>query len=180
MSWSGLGLGFLAVLLFWGIGAYNRLMQLRNQIGDAFKQLDQHLSERSEVSAKVVAALAPLWPEEQASFDALQAAGGDAQAAAAAARAKPYAGEPVGQLAVSSAVQAAALTRLMSMLEHHPELRERAGIDAWVDELKLIERQRAFARQLFNQAVAQYNEAKQQFPTRVLAGLYGFDEARLL
>ncbi len=180
MSFGGVGVGFLAVLLFWGIGAYNRLMQLRNQIGEAFKQLDQHLSERSEVAGRVVAALAPLWPEEQASFDALESARNETQAAASAARSKPYAGEPVGQLAVSSAVQAAALTRLMSMLETHPELRERAGIDAWVDELKLIERQRAFARQLFNQAVTQYNEAKQQFPTRVLAGLYGFDEARSL
>ena len=180
MSLSGIAITLLAVLLFWGIGAYNRLMRLRNEIGDAFKQLDQHLIERGEVCAKVVAALRPLAPNEQASFDALDAAQTEAQAAAAAARAKPYAGEPVGALAVSSAVQAAALTRLMSMLEHQPALREQAGVDGWVDELKLIERQRAFARQLFNQAVAQYNEAQAQFPTRVLAGLYGFAEARSL
>ena len=44
----------------------------------------------------------------------------------------------------------------------------------------LIERQRAFTRQVFNQAVGQYNEALNQFPTRVLANLYGFKEARSL
>ncbi|WP_429913214.1 LemA family protein [Klebsiella aerogenes] len=51
-------------------------------------------------------------------------------------------------------------------------------MDALVSELKLIERQRAFTRQVFNQAVGQYNEALQQFPTRVLANLYGFIAAR--
>ena len=49
-----------------------------------------------------------------------------------------------------------------------------------VSELKLVERQRAFTRQVFNQAVTQYNEALQQFPTRILANLYGFTAARSL
>jgi LemA protein len=68
----------------------------------------------------------------------------------------------------------------MSLLDHQAELRSETEVDALVSELKLIERQRAFARQVFNQAVSQYNEALQQFPTRVLANLYGFGEARSL
>ena len=180
MSWTGLGWILAALLLFWGIGAYNRLMRLRNAIGEAYVQLDQHLGERAEVCAKLMAKLRPLLASEQATFDALESAQAEAQAAAQATRARPHAGDPVGSLAVASAVHAAALARLMSLIEHHPELRERAGIDSLVDDLKLIERQRAFARQVFNQAVAQYNEAAQAFPTRVLAGLYGFAEARSL
>ncbi|MBV8500530.1 MAG: LemA family protein [Paucibacter sp.] len=180
MSWSGLGLFLLATLFFWGVGAYNRLMRLRNAIGEAFYLLDRHLGERGSVCAKVTEALRPLVPSEAASFDALDKAQAEAEIAAQAARSKPYAGDPIGQLAVSGALHAAALARIMSMLDHHPELREQAGVDALVDELKLIERQRAFARQLFNQAVAKYNEAQSQFPTRVLAGLYGFAEARML
>ena len=81
---------------------------------------------------------------------------------------------------MASALHAAALTRLMSLLDHQAELRSETEIDGLVSELKLIERQRAFARQVFNQAVAQYNEALNQFPTRVLANLYGFKEARSL
>jgi len=180
MTLSGLGILFLATLFFWGVGAYNRLMRLRNAIGEAFHLLDRHLAERGEVCARIMQALRPLVPEEAASFDALDKAQLDSESASQVARLKPYEGEPVGQLAVNSALHSAALARIMAMLDHHPELREQAGVDSLVDELKLIERQRAFARQLFNQAVTTYNEAKHQFPTRVLAGLYGFDEARTL
>ena len=55
-----------------------------------------------------------------------------------------------------------------------------AEIYGLVDELKMVERQRAFSRQLFNQAVGGYNEAVQQFPTRVLTSFFGFSEARSL
>ncbi|MDN3918747.1 LemA family protein [Roseateles violae] len=180
LSWAALGWALAAILLFWGIGAYNRLMRLRNAIGEAYVALDQHMGERAQVCTQLLERLRPLLPSEQATFDSLDSAQAEAQAAAQAARARPHAGEPVAHLAVAGAVQQAALTRLMSLLEHQHELRAEAGLDALVDELKLIERQRAFARQVFNQAVTQYNAAAQQFPTRVLAGLYGFAEARTL
>jgi LemA protein len=180
MNWTTTAWVLAAILLFWGIGAYNRLMRLRNAIGDAYVLLDQQLGERARLCSQLLGRLRPLLPSEQATFDSLDGAQTEAQAAAQAARARPHAGEPVAQLAVSSAVHAAALTRLMSLLEHQGELRTQHGLDALVDELKLVERQRAFARQVFNQAVAQYNEAARQFPTRILAGLYGFAEARSL
>lgn len=169
-----------ALLLFWGIGAYNRLMRLRNGIAAAFVQLDEHLAKRAQLCSKLLVLLQPLLNNEQATFDALEQAQADVRAAAQAARPRPYMADPVGGLGVASAVHAAALTRLMSMLEHHAELREHADIHALVDELKLVERQRSFARQLFNQAVGQFNEAITQFPTRLLASLYGFREARSL
>jgi len=180
MSWQVFLGGIAAVLFFWGVGAYNRLMRLRNAIGDAYALLDKHLGERAELCRQLTSQLRPLLASEQATFDTLDNAQAEAQAAANATRARPYAGDPVAGLAVASAVHAAALTRLMSLLEHQAELRERAGIDGMVDELKLVERQRAFARQVFNLAVSQYNEAAQQFPTRILASLYGFAEARSL
>jgi LemA protein len=174
------GVGVAALLFFWGVGAYNRLMSLRNAIGEAFVQLDAHLKDRGEACDKLLAAVAPRLPSEQATFDALASAQAESKAAAQASRAKPWAPDPVGSLAVASALHAAALTRLMSLLDHQAELRSETEVDALVSELKLIERQRAFARQVFNQAVSQYNEALQQFPTRVLANLYGFGEARSL
>jgi LemA protein len=178
--WGWVGVGVAALLFFWGVGAYNRLMSLRNAIGEAFVQLDAHLKDRGEACDKLLAAVAPRLPSEQATFDALASAQAESKAAAQASRAKPWAPAPVGSLAVASALHAAALTRLMSLLDHQAELRSETEVDALVSELKLIERQRAFARQVFNQAVSQYNEALQQFPTRVLANLYGFGEARSL
>ncbi|MBV8037454.1 LemA family protein [Roseateles sp.] len=180
LNWQMAGIVVAALLFFWGVGAYNRLMALRNAIGDAFTQLGGHLKERSEACDKLLAAVAPRLPSEQATFDALASAQAESQAAMQASRGKPWAPDPVGSLAVASALHAAALTRLLSLLDHQAELRSESGIDGLVSELKLIERQRAFARQVFNQAVAQYNEALHQFPTRLLANLYGFSEARSL
>jgi len=179
-TWQWAGVAAAALLFFWGVGAYNRVMALRNAIGDAFTQLDAHLKERTEVCDKLLAAVAPRLPSEQATFDALTSAQAESQAAVQAARGKPWAPDPAGGLAVAGALHAAALTRLLSLLDHQAELRSETEIDALVSELKLIERQRAFTRQVFNQAVGQYNEALQQFPTRVLANLYGFREARSL
>jgi LemA protein len=65
-------------------------------------------------------------------------------------------------------------------VEYQPDLREQPEVGGLLDELKQLERQRAFARQLFNQAVGSYNEAVQQFPTRILASFFGFREARSL
>lgn len=180
LNWPTAGVAAAALLFFWGIGAYNRLMSLRNAVGDAFAQLDAHLKERGEVCDKLLAAVSPRLPSEQATFDALASAQVESQAATQAVRAKPWAPDPAGSLAVAGALHAAALTRLMSLLDHQAELRSETEIDALVSELKLVERQRAFTRQVFNQAVGQYNEALRQFPTRVLANLYGFSEARSL
>lgn len=174
------GVTVLAVLFFWGVGAYNRLMALRNAIVEAYAQLDRHLKERAEACERLVAEAAPRLPSEQATFDALASAQIEAAAAAQATRARPWSPDPVSGLAVATALQASALTRLLSLLEHQADLRNEPGINALVDDIKLIERQRAFARQVFNQAVSRYNEALLQFPTRTLAGLYGFGEARSL
>ena len=60
------------------------------------------------------------------------------------------------------------------------ELRQAPGAGPLLDELKLIERHRAFTRQVFNQAVEQYNDALRQMPTRLLTPLFGFRPARSL
>ena len=72
-AWQWVGVGAAALLFFWGVGAYNRLMALRNAIGEAFAQLDTHLKARAEACDKLLAAVAPRLPSEQATFDALNA-----------------------------------------------------------------------------------------------------------
>lgn len=178
LSWSLAGWVLAALLLFWAVGAYNRLMRLRNAIGLAYGQLDQQLVQRAELGARLQAMAQPVLVNEQATFDALEHAQAEAQTAAQAARGKPYKGDPVASLAVAVALHGAALTRLASLTEHHGELGHQAEVRTLLEELRLSERQRAFARQAFNQAVVAYNEALAQFPTRIVASLFGFGEAR--
>ncbi len=169
-----------ALMFFWGIGAYNRVMLLRNEIGKAFAQLDEALTRRTEQGEALLVLLRERLPSEQASLDALATAQAEAKATAQAVRPRPYAADPIAQLAVTSAVHGAALTRMVSLVEHHSELMSDAALSTVIDELKLIDRQRAFARQVFNQAVHNYNEAVRQFPTRVLVSFFGFSESRSL
>jgi len=180
MGWSWLVWALPALAFFWGVGAYHRLLRLRNAIAAAYAQLDDTLSQRAALCAQLQTVLRPVLVNEQATFDALETAQVETENAALWVRARPYAGDPVAALAVAVAVHAAAITRLISLVEHHGALSERPEIYAQVDELKLVERHRAFARQVFNKAVSTYNEALQQFPTRILVGLFGFAEARSL
>ena len=180
MVWSLIGWALVSILVFWGIGAYHRLMRLRAAIVKAFAQIEHHHQARVELCDRLVQRVRPALPDEPATFDALATARDDVQDAMQAARGKPYAGGPVAQLAVVSAVQGSALTRLLSLIDHHAELRYDNEVQGLLEELKLVERQRSFSRQVFNQAVAEYNTAQAQFPTRILAGLYGVAEARSL
>lgn len=172
--------GLAAVLAFWSLGAYNRVMLLRNEIGKAFAQLDDALTRRFAHGDLLLERLRDRLPSEQASLDALAAAQSEAKAATQAVRARPYSADPVAQLAIAAAVHGAALTRMVSLVEHHAELNMDPELGGAVDELKMIDRQRAFSRQVFNQAVDAYNTAIRQFPTRVLMSFVGFSEARSL
>lgn len=180
IHWNWWAWGLLALLVFWGIGAYNRVMLLRNAIGAAFAQFDEALTRRIALGEQLVTQLRPILPSEQASYDTLATAQEELRTQLLAARGRPYAADPVAQLAVSTAVHAAALTRLVSLVEHQVLFNPDPSLSEPLDELKLVERQRAFARQVFNQAVGAYNEALQQFPTRVLTSFFSFREARTL
>lgn len=177
-DWAPWALG--AVLLFWGIGAYNRVMLLRNEIGKAYAQFDDALTRRAAHADVLLEQLRERMPSEQASMDALAGAQAEVRAALQAVRGKPYAADPVAALAITAAVHGAALTRLVSLVEIHPELIVDPTLSGAVDEIKMTERQRAFSRQVFNQAVKDYNTAVRQFPTRVLVSFFGFSEARSL
>lgn len=165
-----------AVLLLWGIGAYNRLMRLRNAIVSSWAQLEAPLAELARLGQRL-AELGPNWlPQEAAAFDALRAQSHDLQNAVQLVKARPYAAEPVGQLAVTQALHAAALQRVQALIEHHVH-DEDAGRDELIAGLKLARQQREFGKQLFNTRVDLFNEAVAPLPTRVLAGLYGFHDA---
>ena len=170
----------LAVVGFWSVGAYNRLMTLRNAITEAFAQFEKHLRERASLCDRLLAQVSAALPSEQATFDALVQAQSEALSAAQNARVRPWSPDSIGGLAVATALQAAAQTRLVSLLDHQAELRQAQALDPLLDELKLIERHRAFTRQVFNQAVEQYNDALRQMPTRLLTPLFGFRPARSL
>jgi len=153
-----------SVLVFWMLGAYNRLVALRSAIGVAWTKVDQALRERAETVAPLVTALREPLAAEHGALDALLAAQQQSlQATAALAAGTVAVGTAADWVAAEGALTAAA-SRVFALLDQHAELR--------AQEPRL-----AFRRQSFNEAAFSYNAALQQFPTRLLVRLFGFARA---
>ncbi len=166
-----------AVLLFWIIGAYNRLVGLRNAISAAFGQVDEQLRRRQLLLQALAEALRPLMMAELATLDALGAAVQQVQAAADATRPRACSAAAAASLGVAEGVLSSALARWLLTIEQHEELRERDDVALRIAELRDIDIKLGFARQLFNDASLQYNRAVRQFPTNLLTPLFRFQSA---
>ena len=167
----------IAVLVFWGVGAYNRLMRLRNAILSGFLPVDQHLTLRHTLLQCQTETLLPLWPEQAETLSALQAACAQAQAASTLARAHPGAANVLGSLRLAESILLETRARLPAADGLEAPLAEMAELSA---QLAVVEAALQLARGRFNDAVMEYNRAIQQFPTRLLAGLFGFSPAGTL
>lgn len=161
-----------ALLLFWIIGAHNRLVALRNAIGAAWAKLDPLFSRRHALLPRLVAAARPHVAGDDAhALDALVAAGAQAAACADAVRARPAVAPRVQSLAMAEGVYAAVAARAIERLD--PRAADDATLAPLLAELRELDVQVGFARQWFNEAATSYNEAARQFPTRLIAPLLG-------
>lgn len=161
-----LSIAAAAVWVFWSVGAYNRLVGLRNELLRCFAPVDEQLRARQTLLLR--------WAEglEEADADALQsfrAACQQIEGACTHARAHP--------------ARAGAMTSLR--LADEILVQARAKLPASTDEslaaaLAEADATLAFARRQFNEAALAYNRAVSQFPTWVLSGLFGFRKAGTL
>jgi LemA protein len=167
-------LALSAVLGFWMVGAYNRLLGLRGAIGEAWKQFEEPLRRRHALLLPLVAGLREPMAREQSALDAVLVASEQVAAAADALRPRTVDEEAVAQLRRAEQLLTAALTRLRALLEHHPLADSEDLVGPTLTELATLDERLVFRRQLFNQAVQRYNVAIAQFPTRLLAPLFRF------
>ncbi len=170
----------LAVLVFWGVGAYNRLVRLRNVIGNSFAQIDVQLKRRYDLIPNLVEVARKYAAHERETLEAVTAARNQAKAAADVARSRPSAAGAVTSLAMAEQVLGGAMTKLMALVEAYPELKADQSLRELAEELTSTENKVAFSRQLFNDATLDYNNAAQQFPTSLMANLFGFREGAML
>lgn len=171
-------LALAAVLVFWMVGAYNRLVALRSAIGQAWAQVEAQLLARRQALEPAAPVLREALTEDPHAADALLGALAQVQAAADAVRVRPVSVELPAALLAAEQALSASMARVFALLEYHPELRDG---DNEVSRARLalvdLDPKLAFARQLFNIAVDHYNEAVRQFPTNLLTGVYGFKRA---
>ena len=173
-------LGLVVVVALWAVSAYNRLVELRNRIANAFGQIDVQLKRRYDLIPNLVEVARGYLQHEASTLEAVIQARGQAQGAAAAARVAPTNAGAVGALAVAESALGASLGRLMVVSERYPDLKADATMQSLSEELASTENRIGFARQAFNDQALEFNNEATQFPVLVVARLLGFAPAPML
>ena len=173
-------IALLALLVFWAMGAYNRLVRLKNVIANAFGQIDVQLKRRYDLIPNLVEAAKKYLQHERDTLEAVTLARNRARAASDAVRSRPASAQAVTALAAAEQALDGSLGRLFAVAEAYPELKADQTIRELMEELTRTENKVTFARQAFNDAVLDYNNAQGQFPAVVLARMFGFMPSAML
>jgi LemA protein len=156
----------LAVVVLYGVGAYNGLISLKNQTLNAFKQIDVQLKRRHDLIPNLVNAVKGAMDFEKSTLEAVIQARN--QAVSAGANAGPDAMKQVG---AAENQLTAALSRFNVVVEQYPQLKATGNVAQLQEELTSTENRISFARQGYNDTATQYNTKQQQFPTNLFAGI---------
>ena len=150
----------VAVLVLWVISAYNGLIALKNQVLNAWKQIDVQLKRRHDLIPNLVNTVKGAMDFEKSTLDAV-----------ISARAKAVSASGVRETAHAEGELSQALGRLFALTEAYPDLKSNTNLLALQEELTSTENKVGFARQLYNDVATQYNTRQSTFPTMLVAGL---------
>ena len=173
-------LAILAAIVFWAIGIYNRLINERNRVKNAFAQIDVQLTRRYDLIPNLVEAVKGYMKHERETLEAVISARNAASSSLDAAKQDPANAQAIKELGASEGALTSALGRLFALSEAYPDLKANQNMMQFQEELASTENKVAFARQAFNDSVLQYNNSAQNFPNSVIAGMFNFELASFL
>ena len=166
-------------VLMWVMGAYNRLVALRNRFKNAFAQIDVQLKRRYDLIPNLVETAKGYIKHERGTLEAVIAARNAASAANVRAAQNPGDAEAIKQLSGAESALTGTLGRLFAVAEAYPDLKANTTMMTLMEELTSTENKVAFARQAYNDAVMGYNTQRETFPTNMIAGMFNFGAAEL-
>jgi LemA protein len=164
MSASLIILGILIFLALIIALVYNGLVRARNQVENAWSQIDVQLKRRIDLIPNLVETVKGYAAHERATLEAVVQARNAAMAAP---------GNPNAQ-AQADNVLTGALRQLFALSEAYPDLKANQNFLALQEELTATEGRVAYARQFYNDSVLSYNNRLQVFPTVVIASAFNF------
>jgi LemA protein len=161
----------IAVIVFltlvWLMVAYNSLVRLRNQLKNAWAQIDVQLKRRWDLIPNLVESVKGYTKHEAGTLQ---------QVTEARTAAQGSAGGSIAQRAQAEGALSSALGRLMVVVEAYPDLKANQNYLALQEELTSTENRIGFARQFYNDSTMHFNNKIQMFPTSIVAGMFGFKE----
>ncbi len=166
MSWVLIIIAVLVVVLvIYLIAAYNGLIRRRNQIENAWSQIDVQLKRRLDLIPNLVETVKAYAAHERDTLDAVIKARNSAIAAP---------DTPQAQAQADSALTGA-LRQVFALSEAYPDLKANQNFLALQEELTATEGRVAYSRQFYNDSVLDYNNKLQQFPTTFFAQRLKFE-----
>jgi LemA protein len=162
----GIVIGVLILLvLVWLFVTYNGLVRLRNQMKNAWSQIDVQLKRRHDLIPNLVETVKGYAAHERQTLEAVTQARNIAQSAV---------GKGVGEQAKAEGELSGALSRLLAVVERYPDLKANQNFLALQEELSSTENKISFSRQYYNDSVLHYNNRIQMAPSNIVAGIFGF------
>jgi LemA protein len=158
-------LGIVVLLIIFFAATYNGLVSLRNQVKNAWAQIDVQLKRRYDLIPNLVETVKGYMQHERQTLEAVTQARNIAQKAS---------GAGVGERAKVEGELTAALSRLLVVAEAYPDLKANQNFLALQEELTSTENKISFSRQFYNDSVLHYNNKTQMFPSNVVAGMMSF------
>jgi LemA protein len=160
-----IAIGVVAVLIILVALNYNSLVRLRNQVRNAWAQIDVQLKRRHDLIPNLVETVKGYAAYERETLDSVTNARNLAQQAV---------GKGIGAQSKAEAELSGALTRLLAVVENYPDLKANQNFLALQEELTSTENKISFSRQFYNDSVLNYNNKIEMFPSNMVAGLTGF------
>ena len=173
-------LAIVAVVVFWAVGVYNRIIALRNYFENAFSQIDVQLKRRYDLIPNLVETAKAYMTHERETLEAVIAARNQAVDANKKVAGHAADSSALKQMVAADGVLDASLGKFFALSEAYPDLQANQTMMQLSEELSSTENRIAFARQGYNDSVMSYNVAIQQFPGSVIANSFGFKTAELL
>lgn len=167
----------MALTVFWGVGGYNRLARLKNAISDAFGGVDFQLKDRHDLLLKLTEAAGEYLHHERVTLTALMQARSDSSTAQDAVRARPSHAQLIQELMAAEQQLNQQLDKLWAVSTHNLSMLADPKIRELAQQLITTQSKLAFGCQSFNASVGLFNAALRQFPTLLIARLFGFKAA---
>jgi len=158
----------VAAVVLWAVWTYNRLVTLRNQTQNAWKQIDVQLKRRHDLIPNLVAAVKGAMEFERDTLERVM----DARNRAVAAPSVPASIAAEGDLS-------RALRQFLAVVESYPTLRADENVLRFQEEITTTENQLGFARQFYNDMAMRLNTQEEIFPSSLIASRCGFQRVEL-
>ncbi len=163
------GISILAVILIataWGIGTYNGIVGLKENVDNQSSNISTQLQRRSDLIPNLVNTVKGYTSHESEVLSEISSS-----------RAKLAGAQSMSEKAEADSELSSALSRLLVVVENYPDLKADAQFTTLTDELSGTENRIAVSRKDYNAAVKEYNQKIKIFPANIISGMCGFTPA---